>query len=130
MPMLRREWSGALVQRPVRPRTGLIAAVKQPERGKKERDMSAAIELMEQLPTQRSLREVPNNTPDFVFYDLPQETRLRQALDKVAELEQETEQLRSQLWQRERELNRRNALLRNARVREQTLRAQLAAHMH
>lgn len=92
--------------------------------------MSAAIELMEQLPTQRSLREVPNNTPDFVFYDLPQETRLRQALDKVAELEQETEQLRSQLWQRERELNRRNALLRNARVREQTLRAQLAAHMH
>ena len=91
--------------------------------------MSAVVEMVEQFPYQVSLHEAPNPIKEFELYDLPLETRLRQALEKVERLEQENELLRSALWEKEREVGRRNHLLRNAHVREQTLRAQLAAQL-
>jgi hypothetical protein len=99
------------------------------ETKRRKRIMSAVIEMVEQFPYQMSLQEAPNPAKEFVLYELPLEMRLRQALEKVAILEQENELLRSEVWEKERELGRRNNLLRNAHVREQTLRAQLAAHM-
>lgn len=91
--------------------------------------MSAVIEMVEQFPYQMGLQEAPKTVTEFGLYDLPIESRLSQALEKVEILEQENEMLRSEIWEKERELNRRNHLLRNAHVREQTLRAQLAAHL-
>jgi hypothetical protein len=96
--------------------------------------MSAVIELMEPVLHQVSLREVPREGPnvakEFALYELPPEQRLNQVLEKLSKLEAENERLRAELWRQERESRQRNLLLRNARLREQALRAQLAAQFY
>lgn len=87
--------------------------------------MSAAIQLVNQpLVNTDTLVEKPfNNVSRF---ESASEQRLRRALEQVKELQHEVRTLRAELARSERGNANYELLLRNAVVREQELRAQLA----
>lgn len=92
--------------------------------------MSALMQLVEPLAPQVSLSEGPVTKSDVLLFELPPEQRLKQALEQLVLLQGENASLRMELLRSAREIQQRNVLLRNARVRERTLRAQLAATLH
>ena len=85
--------------------------------------MSAAIQLLNQPePFEKRIEKPHNNTP---LFEIAHEQRLRQALGYIAALQAELHTLREELAIAERTIMQKEALLRNAMVREQELRAQM-----
>ena len=87
--------------------------------------MSAAIQLVNQpLVNTDTLVERPLN--NISRFESAAEQRLRRALEQISELQAEVRSLRDELARTERISANYELLLRNAIVREQELRAQLA----
>jgi hypothetical protein len=84
--------------------------------------MSAAIQLLNQPePFEKRIEKPHNNT----LFEVAHEQRLRQALGYMAALQAELHTLREDLARAERTILQKEALLRNAMIREQELRAQM-----
>ena len=93
--------------------------------------MSAAIQranqqIIEAEVFEQRLEKRFNNVS--IFEHAP-EQRLRRALGHISELQSEVRALREELARSERSVSQYEQLLRNAMVREQELRAQLAQEM-
>jgi transcription elongation GreA/GreB family factor len=85
--------------------------------------MSAAIQLVNHPePLEKRVEKPHNNGARF---EVTQEQKLRQALGQLAALQAELHTLREELARAERTILQKEALLRNAMVREQELRAQI-----
>ncbi len=89
--------------------------------------MSAAIQLVNQSlieaePFDKRIEKQHNNVS---LFELAHEQRLRRALSYIAELQAEVRTLREELARAERSITQNEALLRNAMVREQELRAEV-----
>lgn len=98
--------------------------------------MSAAIQLVNQpLVNTSAVTAAPvNNLVEGHFnnvsrFETAPEQRLRRAIEYIAELQAEVRTLREELTRSERLNTNYETLLRNAMVREQELRAQLASEM-
>lgn len=93
--------------------------------------MSAAIQLVNQsvLPAEPVIQEFERSLNNVSVFELAPEQRLRRALNRLAELQTEARTLREELARAERSVTHYEQLLRNAAVREQELRAQLAEQM-
>src|SRR5262249_45209301 len=96
--------------------------------------MSAAIQLVNQslieaepFESEARLEKPHNEKPhnNVSLFDLAHEQRLRRALSYIAELQAEVRTLREELARAERAIVNNEALLRNAMVREQELRAEM-----
>ncbi len=85
--------------------------------------MSAAIQLINQPETFEKRVEKPHN--NSTLFEAPHDQRLRQALSYIAALQAEVQALREELARAERTILLKEALLRNAMIREQELRAQM-----
>jgi hypothetical protein len=84
--------------------------------------MSAAIQLVNHPePLEKRIEKPHTNT---ALFELPHDQRLRQALSHIAALQAELHTLREELARAERTILQKEALLRNAMIREQELRAQ------
>jgi hypothetical protein len=81
--------------------------------------MSAAIQLVNQPDPYEKPR---NNT---TLFEMAHEQRLRQSLGYIATLQAELHTLREELARAERTILQKEALLRNAMIREQELRAEM-----
>jgi hypothetical protein len=85
--------------------------------------MSAAIQLVNHPePFEKRLEKPHNNAP---LFEMAHEQRLRQALGHIAALKAELHTLREELARAERTVLQKEALLRNAMIREQELRSQM-----
>ena len=85
--------------------------------------MSAAIQLVNQPePFEKRVEKAHNNTS---LFEMAHEQRLRQALGYIAELQAELHTLREELAKAERTIHQKEALLHNAMIREQELRAEM-----
>jgi hypothetical protein len=98
--------------------------------------MSAAIQLVNQplINTNAVATALPNNLVEGHFnsvsrFEAAPENRLQRAIQYIAELQAEVRTLREELTRSERLNTNYEVLLRNAMVREQELRAQLASEM-
>jgi transcription elongation GreA/GreB family factor len=85
--------------------------------------MSAAIQLLNQPEPFEKRIEKPHNKN--TLFEMAHEQRLRQALGYMAALQAELHTLREELARAERTILQKEALLRNAMIREQELRAQM-----
>ena len=85
--------------------------------------MSAAIQLVNHPePFEKRVERPHNNTP---LFEMPHDQRLRQAIGHIAALQAELQTLREELARAERTILQKEALLRNAMIREQELRAEM-----
>ena len=84
--------------------------------------MSAAIQLVNHPEPFEKRAEKPHNT---ALFEMAHDQRLRQALGQMAALQVELHTLREELARAERTILQKEALLRNAMIREQELRAQM-----
>jgi transcription elongation GreA/GreB family factor len=85
--------------------------------------MSAAIQLVNHPePFEKRVEKSHNNT---ALFEMQHDQRLRQALGHMAALQAELHTLREELARAERTILQKEALLRNAMIREQELRAQM-----
>jgi transcription elongation GreA/GreB family factor len=85
--------------------------------------MSAAIQLVNHPePLEKRVEKPHNNSARF---EVTHEQKLRQALGHLAALQAELHTLREELARAERTILQKEALLRNAMIREQELRAQI-----
>lgn len=93
--------------------------------------MSAAIQLVNQavLADEPVVREFEKPFNNVSVFELAPEQRLRRALTRLAELQAEARSLREELARAERSVTHYEQLLRNATLREQELRTQLAEQM-
>lgn len=93
--------------------------------------MSAAIQLVNQPIVEAEVFEHRLEKPynNVSIFELAPEQRLRRALNQVSELQSEVRTLREELARSERSATQYEQLLRNAMIREQELRAQLAKEM-
>lgn len=85
--------------------------------------MSAAIQLVNHPEPFEKRVEKPHN--NSALLEMPHEQRLRQALGHIAAIQAELHTLREELARAERTILQKEALLRNAMIREQELRAQM-----
>jgi hypothetical protein len=85
--------------------------------------MSAAIQLVNQPESFEKRIEKPHKNAPLI--EMAHEQRLRQALGYMAALQAELQTLREELARAERMILQKEALLRNAMIREQELRAQM-----
>ena len=85
--------------------------------------MSAAIQLVNHPEPFEKRAEKPHNSAPL--FEMPHDQRLRQALGHIGALQAELQTLREELARAERTVLQKEALLRNAMVREQELRAQM-----
>jgi hypothetical protein len=85
--------------------------------------MSAAIQLVNQSEAFEKRAEKPHN--NTALFETTPEQKLRQALGYIAALQAELHTLRDELVRAERTILQKEALLRNAMIREQELRAQM-----
>ncbi|MBL8171677.1 MAG: hypothetical protein JNJ50_26200 [Acidobacteria bacterium] len=93
--------------------------------------MSAAIQLINQsvleaVPVETEFEKPLNNVS---LFELAPEQRMRRMVGRVTDLQREVRTLREELARAERSAAHYEQLLRNATVREQELRAQLAEQM-
>jgi len=84
--------------------------------------MSAAIQLLNHPEPLEKRVEKSHNTP---LFEMPHDQRLRQSLGHIAALQAELQTLREELARAERTILQKEALLRNAMIREQELRAEM-----
>jgi hypothetical protein len=85
--------------------------------------MSAAIQLVNQPePFEKRIEKPHSNT---TLFEMAHEQRLRHALGNIATLQAELHTLREELARAERTILQKEALLRNAMIREQELRAEM-----
>jgi hypothetical protein len=85
--------------------------------------MSAAIQLVNQSePFEKRIEKPHNNT---TLIEMAHEQRLRQTIGYIAALQAELHTLREELARAERTILQKEALLRNAMIREQELRAEM-----
>jgi hypothetical protein len=93
--------------------------------------MSAAIKYLHSAPTAKvvteALAEVPRN--NVSYFEAAPEQRLRRALDKIRELQEEIKVLRDELSRSERSASHYERLLKNALVREQELKVLVGRHL-
>ena len=93
--------------------------------------MSAAIQLVNQPIIEAEVYEHRLEKPfnNVSIFEQAPEQRLRRALNQISELQSELRALREELARAERSATQQEQLLRNATIREQELRAQLAQEM-
>ena len=93
--------------------------------------MSAAIQLVNQPIIEAEVFDHRLEKPfnNVSIFELAPEQRLRRALGQISELQSEVRALREELARSERSATQYEQLLRNAMIREQELRAQLAKEM-
>jgi hypothetical protein len=91
--------------------------------------MSAAIKLVRSTATvtNGALAEAPRN--NISYFEAAPEQRLRRALDKISELQDEIKILRDELSRSSRASAHYERLLKNALVREQELKALVGRHL-
>jgi len=93
--------------------------------------MSAAIQLVNQsvLAAEPVVQEFEKPFNNVSVFELAPEQRLRRALTRLGDLQTEARTLREELARAERSVTHYEQLLRNATLREQELRTQLAEQM-
>jgi hypothetical protein len=89
--------------------------------------MSAAIQLVNQslVETEHFDKNLEKQFNNVSLFEMAPEQRLRRALGYIAELQAEVRTLREELARSERTVTQYEALLRNAMIREQELRAEM-----
>jgi hypothetical protein len=93
--------------------------------------MSAAIQLVNQSLAEAEPfeKQAEKQFSNVSLFELAPEQRLRRAITYVTQLQAEVRTLREELARAERSVTQYEQLLRNAMLREQELRAQLAREM-